>query len=317
MPDFITEDYVERNKTKPHKVRCPSCAGNDLSIFPDGTGAHCFECDAYYRIGEQRAARHFDDGKVFDTHAIRELYGQATDYYHSCIGTDQLDFLHSRGIDDNAIALFKIGFCPQSTAPIYHSKTAREAGIADSKGNPFLANRITFPYMADGQITDIRGRSMSYDDPRRYLNPYHRSWKRGADYPFNYDLALQKAIESKTLILTEGEIKAVVADRNGFAVMAFPGMTSYRRGFVPQPGIKIVVIYDNTDRYEDRIRVDRAIFDLTMSIPMFSVVTLPLLGEHKMDIDAFILHDRGGAPRLKHMVDNAAAYGQYKELRKF
>ncbi len=321
MLQYISEEYIRNNGTKKNKVTCPSCAGNDLGVKPQDSFAHCWECGANYRIGEDDGTyrrRQVDENVEFDTGAIRELYGQATSYYHSCIGRDQLAFLQARGIDDRAIELFKIGFCPNSSAPMYTTKTARESGLADSRGTPWLADRIVFPYIAEGEITDIRGRTMQPDSDMKYKSLYHGSRARGAIYPFNYDAALKRAHETKQLIITEGEIKAVVADRYGFATMALPGMLSYRSGLVMQAGIQLVVIYDNSSRTEDRLRVDKAIRDLARRIPEFSVVTLPLLGNDKMDVDSFILaRGGGGADRLKHMVDNAIDYKRYVELRKF
>lgn len=317
---YISEEYIRNNGTKKNKVRCPSCAGNDLGVKPSDGFAHCWECGANYRIGEDNGTyrRPRDDGVTFDTAAIRQLYGEATDYYHSCIGKEQLDFLRTRGIDDTAIELFKIGFCPNSSAPMYTSKTARESGLADSRGTPWLADRIVFPYIAEGVVTDIRGRTMQSDDDMKYKSLYHGSRARGAIYPYNYDAALTLAHKTKQLILTEGEIKAVVADRYGFATMALPGMLSYRPGLVMQAGIQLIVIYDSSNLKEDRLRVDKAIRDLARRIPEFSVVTLPLLGNTKMDVDSFILASNGGgAHRLQHMVDNAINYRKYVELRKF
>jgi hypothetical protein len=317
MLEHITEEYVATHRTKKGKIRCPSCGGNDLGIKEQDRFAHCWECGVNYRIGEGRIYRQEQRDTVeFDTSAIRALYGQATEYYHSCIDKEHREFLRSRGIDDNAIDLFKIGFCPPSTHPLYTSKTAKESGIADGRGTPWLANRIVFPYIAENEITDIRGRIFIDDGGPKYKSLYHGARARGAVYPFNYDAALQKALKSKVLIITEGEIKAVIGDLKGFAVVGLPGMTSSRQ-IVLQPGVKIVVIYDNSSDPEDRLRVDRAIANLSPRLVTFSVVTLPLLGEQKMDIDSFLLHAKGGPDWLQHMVDNAVDYTRYKELRRF
>ncbi len=320
MLQYISEEYCVQNRSKKKgKIICPSCGGNDLGVVPENRFAHCWECGTNYRIGDDdgKYRREYDTGVEFDRQAIRELYGSATDYYHSCIGADQLDYLRSRGIDERSIELFKIGFCPNSSAPMYTTKTARESGLADSRGTPWLAGRIVFPYIAEGAVTDLRGRSMQPHDDMKYKSLYHGSRARGAVYPFNYDEALKRAMASKVLILTEGEIKAVVADQHGFAIMALPGMLSYRPGLVLQAGVKLVVIYDNSSRKEDRLRVDKALRDLYRRVPFFSVVTLPMLDQDKMDVDSYILSDRGGANRLKYMVDNAIEYKRYTELRRF
>lgn len=325
MRELITVAYCESNRTKPatrgYKTICPSCVGKDLWFTPENGTAFCWECGTSYKVVrslddvDERPARQFNL-KPFNTVAIRATYAEAAHYYHSCISKEHETFLLRRGISQESINFFKIGFCPASGAPMYLTETAKEAGLADSKGDPWLAGRIVFPYIADNEITDLRGRTITDEDPK-YKSLYHRSEQRGALYPYNYDAALNRAFDTKVLILTEGEIKAVVADRLGFAIMALPGMMSYRPGLVAQPGIKTVVIFDNAADQGDKIRIDRAIAKMTTRLHTFSVVTLPLLGEQKMDIDTYLLHNKGGKDRFQHYVDNAIEYKLYKRLRSF
>lgn len=325
MRELLTLQYCETNRTKSasrgFKTICPSCAGRDLWVTTDTSSSFCFECGVSYKIvkslEDQVPAYKPFVGKPFDTHAIRSTYKEATDYYHSCIGAEQEAFLRQRGISQEAISFFKIGFCPQSSAPMYLTETAKEAGLADGRGNPWLSQRIVFPYIADGEITDIRGRSMNNTDEPRYKSLYHRSEQRGAVYPFNFDSALRKAAETKTLIITEGEIKAVVADRLNFAIMALPGMLSYRPGLGAIPGIRLVVMFDNSSAHEDRLRVDKAIARFAQRVQYFSVVTLPLLGRDKMDVDTYLLTESNAHDRFQYFIDNAIDYADYKRLRSF
>lgn len=325
MRELLTIEYCERNRTKKaargYKTVCPSCVGRDLWVTKETSSCYCFECGTSYTLvisldapykPKQRALPE----KQFDTKAIRSAYAHAADYYHSCISKEHEQALLARGISQEAISFFKIGFCPSGISPMYLTETAKEAGLADGKGRPWLSDRIVFPYIAEGEITDLRGRSFLGEDPK-YKSLYHRAGQRGAIYPFNYDAAMQKARETKTLIVTEGEIKAMVADQLNFAIVAFPGMLSYRPALIQQPGIKTIVIFDNSVDLEDRIRVDKAIARLATHIPEFSVVTLPLLGEIKMDIDTYLLHKRGGADRFHYAVDNAIGYTYYQRLRNF
>jgi hypothetical protein len=324
MREAITIEYCEKNRTKRatrgYKAVCPGCAGNDLWVTPENRSCYCWECGTAYRItsGDQDTwmPAHSYAVKEFDTKAIRQVYNEAASYYHSCLSKEHEQFLKQRGITQEAINFFKIGFCPSGVMPMYLTETAKEAGIADGKGRPWLADRIVFPYIADGEITDLRGRTTTNEDPK-YKSLYHKSAQRGALYPFNYDAALKKAQNSKTIIITEGEIKAVVADQYNFSIVALPGMLSYRPGLVSQPGIRIVVVFDNSAYPDDRVRVDRAIARLSQHIPYFSVVTLPLLGEEKMDIDSYLVRDDRNVARFQHFVDNAIDYPLYRRLRGF
>jgi len=324
MRERLTFDYCEKHKTKHssrgYKAVCPSCAGNDLWVTPENRSAYCWECGvSYYLIHNEndtyQPRRVQYTTKQFDTKQIRALYSDAANYYHSCISKDHEEFLKRRGISQEAINFFRIGFCPPGVSPMYLTETAKEAGLADGKGQPWLSGRIIFPYIADGEVTDLRGRTLTDEDPK-YKSLYHKSEQRGAFYPFNYDAAMRKAQASKLLIVTEGEIKAVVADQCNFPIMALPGMLSYRSALVSQPGIRIVVVFDNSADADDRVRIDKAIAKLSLKIPAFSVVTLPLLGEQKMDIDSYLMR-ADNTERFRYYVENAIDYSMYKRLRNF
>lgn len=322
MRESITLEYCEKHKTKHssrgYKIKCPGCGGNDLWVTLENRSSYCWECGVSYYIvrSEQETFPQYKPQKSFDTKPIRALYSEAAEYYHSCISKDHEEFLKKRGITQEAINFFKIGFCPPGVSKMYLSDTAKEAGLADSKGRPWLADRIIFPYIADGEVTDLRGRTVMGEEPK-YKSLYHRSEQRGALYPFNYDSAMRKAQQTKKLIITEGEIKAVVADQFDFPIMALPGMLSYRPALVAQPGVQLIVVFDNDADPDNRIRIDRAIARLSTRIPGFSVVTLPLLGQRKMDIDTYIVMCDDNAARFRHYVDNAIEYSMYKRLRNF
>ena len=312
---------AHRTKTaaRGFKCVCPSCGGNDVWVTPHTLLGHCFECGASYRMveeGKERAVSHTTRVlPPFDTTSIRRLYNELAEYYHSCIELDHRMYLYSRGLTDAAISTFKIGYCPPDHLSIYTSRLSRDAGVASYGSEPWLANRIVFPYIAEYEITDMRGRVLG-DDPMRYKSLYHRPERRGAVFPFNHDRAYKRSTETGTLVITEGELKAIVADMYGFAVMALPGILSYRSIIVP-PKVKLVVVFDSDSKQESNVRVDRAIARLADRVPPFSVGTLSLFGETKMDIDSFLTHPKGGPDMFQYIVDHALPYKDYRSYRRF
>lgn len=318
--ETLTLDYIQANRTKRAtrgwKVTCPSCSGKDLWVTPSNGRGFCFECGTPYSIGDER--RSFDSypQPVFNVPAIRQIYRTASEHYHDCLTPDHRTYLANRGMDSTAVDLFRVGYCPAGVMPLYQTTIAKEAGIADRTGEPWLAERIVFPYVADGEVTDLRGRVLGNEEPR-YKSLYHKSQTRGAVYPFNYDRAIARAKDTRTIIITEGEIKAAIADLHGFAAVALPGMLSWRPGFIANSDIKLVVMFDNAHDLTDRVRVDKAIYRLSKVIPYFNVGVLPLLGEQKMDIDTFLLHPKGGYSRFQYILDNACTYSFYRQLRRF
>lgn len=313
----LSTEYVETQYTKSAsrgwKVLCPSCGGNDLWYTPENNRAYCFECSANYSIGEQKNK---EDIPVFDVDKIRSFYTSVASEYHSLIDKDHREYLHSRGVDDSAIDNFQIGYCPAGHLLQYRSDIARYSGIVSRDATSWLSNRIVFPYIAESVVTDMRGRSMSGEDPK-YKSAFHRSYSRGAIFPYNYDRASERSRDTKRVIITEGEIKAILADVHGYAAIALPGMTSWRRNTIFPSDVDIITVFDNSAKFSDRIRVDKAIAKITRYVPNLYVALLPLLGESKMDIDSYLLHKRGGAQRFDRIINGALEYKDYVKLRRF
>lgn len=322
--EVLSQEYVHKHITKKQsrgwKVLCPSCGGNDLWYTDYNGRAYCFECGASYSVTDSNGKpRQYEEraNEVFDVDSIRKLYGEVSVWYKESVQKSHRDYLNSRGIDSKAIDIFGIGYCPVSSLPPYTNPIARDAGLLDTRGSPSLAGRIVFPYQMDGEITDFRGRAVDKEVEPRYRSLDHRSSSRGAIFPFNYARAMEKARDDKVIIITEGEIKAAVADLFGFPCVGLPGMLAWKPGFLVNKDIRIVVAFDSNRDPLDRVRVDRALHNLSKRITDFSVVSLPLLGEDKMDIDYFLLHQRGGYSRFKYLVDNSVEYASYLKLRRF
>jgi len=103
-------------------------------------------------------------------------------------------------------------------------------------------------------------------------------------------------------IITEGELKARAAIQLGLPAIALPGMNSSRQvaaDLLAARQVRLVyVIFDTDARLskEDKpksVYVDHAVETLTERLGQRDLhtarVTLPLLGEQKMDLDRYIL----------------------------
>lgn len=316
----ITKEYLEQNRLRPHSggwmITCPACLGNDCwETYEINGRVSCFNCGTNFRISGYDYNSGFEKELIeADINGIRDLYQSAVDLYHSCLGEEQVTYLTRRGIDLDAIHKFRIGYCPRSALALYHHPLTRDAGIADRQGNPALGNRITFGYIADGRITDVRGRSYLGEEPK-YKSLYHSSAFRGALYPFNWDEACKKANELGYLIITEGEIKAVVADLQGFPCVALPGMVSWKPYLTPNPAWKVYIIYDSVSDRIGKLQVNKAIDRLVSRIPSAYIGTLPLEGRDKQDIDSFLIEGKGDrVERFKHVLEQAVPHEKYLKL---
>lgn len=307
--------HKTKNATRGYKVRCPNCSGKDLWVTLDNGKAYCFECGASYIIEGKKPQRDLEP--MYNVDEIRAFYTAIQQYYHSNITTQHRDYLYNRGLDDTAIRTFMIGFCPSGRMLQYRTEVSQHSGLANKNGESYLAGRITFPYIASNLVTDVRGRSLNQNDPMKYKSPRFSAHARGAWYPFNFDRAYERAKEQKRLIITEGEIKAIVADMFGYAAVALPGMATWRKALLPDKSLEYIILFDSSAKAKDMLKVAKAVERVVDRIPFAKVAQLPLLGEQKQDIDSFLLHKKGGKDYFDYVLDSAVSYDTYQRLRRF
>src|SRR5690606_25554552 len=106
--------------------------------------------------------------------------------------------------------------------PLYGAGIAVEAGVF-YKGHIQLAGRITFPFFAEGKVTDFYGRSLDGTEPK-YLGLFGGAWRRGADYTYMHDYAYK---DPKRVVRTEGLLKAVISNQYGVMCVANPGTLAH------------------------------------------------------------------------------------------
>jgi len=317
---IITREYLDEHVVKQvsrgTKCICPACGGNDLWNTSEYNGrVHCFNCSQSFRVPDVDYEEYIPPQPHPNIEGFRRYYETVSKIYHSCLSKEHEDYLDSRGLDTQAIENFELGFCPPTELSLYDDPISVEAGVARKDKKPILEYRITFPYRSDRKVTDLRGRIFRVDG-MKYKGLFSSSVRRGSVYPFNYDRALEKAKEQKYLIITEGEMKAILADLHGFPCVAMPGMTNFRPVTVPAEW-RLIVLFDNSKNPIDRFRVDKAIERVHMKLPKALVATLPLEKEEKQDIDSFLLGKGDRTKWFQHVIDDALPYETYKKYRRF
>ncbi len=316
----ITQEYLDENVVKlesiGRKCICPVCGGNDLWDTSAINGrVHCFNCSANFRTDERTYEEYIPPQPHPNIEGFRSYYGLVANTYHSCLSAEHKEYLFRRGLDESAIEDFGLGFCPGSPLNLYNHPLAVESGVARRDRQPVLADRIVFQYRGEGKVTDLRGRIWRGNDVK-YKGLFSNSVRRGAVYPFNYDRAMIKAQQQERLIITEGEMKAILADTHGFPCIALPGVTAWRPITIPS-NWKVIVIFDNSRDRMDKVRIDRAIERVYQKMPSIYVGTLPLEQDDKQDIDSFLLGRGDRAGWFERIVENSLPYTKYKELRRF
>lgn len=276
------------------KTNCPNCGGHNFYVA-NGFG-YCFNCEYLEREDgyipqEKRRSEHITE--------IRYIYDVLSTYYHSCLSTEHRIYLHSRGIDDDAISRLRIGYCPNAAHSAYATHVCKEAGLYTDKIH--LAGRITFPYFYENEVTDIQGRVFDVEDDRKYLFPRHSSYFRGADYA--YDPMVEHS--NDIVVITEGTIKAILS-AHVFETYGLGSITLFRK-IVSTPK-KRVICFDNQRKHRRELKksIEKAAIHYGANI-----ATLPLYREDKQDIDSFIL--RHGLEEYKKVINNAITVEQWRK----
>ena len=209
---------------------CPVCGCKDANFNTAKLRWRCWHCPAKgVIIPEEGYEVKEAEEKILDIPKVRELYTTITGRYHDNIIQSALDYLKVRGLTQQTIDDFRLGFCSTDFYNEYSNPMAEDAGIV-YQNYPALTNRITIPYIVGGDVTDLRGRTLNTvfqykENTPTYVSLLGNHASRGAVFLFNHDLINK----SDKIILTEGEFKAIVGYQHGFPVVATPGIFGWQK----------------------------------------------------------------------------------------
>jgi hypothetical protein len=241
-------------------------------------------------------------------------------------------YLHRRGLSDATISRAVLGVTlrdPDSLVDHLRSACpeafpyAEEAGlvITDDDGRQqthwHLRGRIVFPYIAGGEVVDLRTRTYDAGKGYRSLGPYV---ERGATFPFGWD---HLAPGTRSVIITEAEFKALAALQAFHAgevsmpTLGQPGLNVFREEWAQQlaaQGVEEVVLCYDSQRRSTKDGVPALAPEEQWSLRhgatcaaaglRVRVARLPLApGETKAEIDTFILQH--GAAAFQQLIATA------------
>jgi DNA primase len=149
-------------------------------------------------------------------------------------GAEGLAYLHGRGLDDAAIARFRLGYAPdgRGMAEVLKKQGIEEALLLEAgllrrpddgrAPYPFFRNRVIFP------ITDRRGRVIAFggrilgDGAAKYINsPDTPLFDKGRTL-YNLAAARQAAHDTGELLVTEGYMDVIALACAGFEAAVAP-----------------------------------------------------------------------------------------------
>lgn len=289
-----------------HEERTPS-----FSVSEDKQIFHCFSCgrggnvfkflmelehvsfpEAVVKVADfshvdlASEYRQESTGPAVDskTGQLLALHEQAAKLYHHILvntemGQPALDYLHDRGLTDETIETYQLGFAPgqRLLKPFFEQRQSdyqllRQTGLfienADGELRDRFTERVMFPLRnASGHVAAFSGRLLkTAPDQPKYLNSPETSLFNKSRLLFNFDLARPAIRQAGEVTLFEGYMDVISATQagvlNGIASMG-TSLTTEQIYAIERTTDRLNVCYDGDEPGQRAI--DRA---------------LRLLGEH-------------------------------------
>lgn len=326
-----------------HEERTPS-----FSVSEDKQIFHCFSCgrggnvfkfmmeienlsfpEAVKKVAEME---HLDvDSKYFTDAApasretseqkqLIELHEQAVKLYHHILintkmGESALDYLHHRGVNDETIDLYQLGYAPQQRLlkPFFDERQAdyqllRKSGLfsetQDGKLRDRFVDRVMYPIRnGTGQTVAFSGRLLAKDsDMPKYLNSPETELFNKRKILFNLDLARPNIRSKQPALLFEGFMDVISAYqggiKSGIASMG-TSLTEQQIYDIQRITREVIVCYDGDAPGQKAIKRAIDAFKQTDHQLDLKVVSIP----DGMDPDEFIRNR--GADKFQTLLQHA------------
>lgn len=277
-----------------HEEKSPS-----FSVAEDKQIFHCFGCgkggnvytflqelegvsfpEAVQKVAEMEQIPlnievNFETGPKENTQQTRliQLHEQTRDLYHHIlmntqIGEEALNYLHQRGLDDEIIQEFKIGFAPNqrnfllqiSQKEGFQQDLLEKSGLFVVRDDGSLVDRfyqrVMFP------LNDFRGKPIGFSgrllkteeypgtDQPKYLNSPETELFNKRQVLFNFDKARNEIRKQGEAILFEGFMDVIAAWRAGIKTgLASMGtsLTEQQIAAIERITSQVIIAYDGDD----------------------------------------------------------------------
>lgn len=252
-----------------------------MSISPSRGIFHCFSCKAggdaikfvmdYEKLSYPEAVEKIAGLQNFTLNYVRggepakenkHILENANAFYRSLLYKTPaaVEYLYSRGITDELIDKFELGFAPESAQTIrllqneqIEPKEALEVGIVKQNENGIYAsfiNRITFPiYTHAGRLVGFGGRTIS-GNPAKYVNSPQSAVFDKSTLFYGYHLAKREIFTRNQIIITEGYMDVIMLHKAGFNnVVAVLGtaLTTKHLPLLKRGEISVILCFDGDD----------------------------------------------------------------------
>jgi hypothetical protein len=272
---------------------CPECGKKALYFNSTKGLAHCFVCD--YGKG-LKALVDLQQPAVAEVKIDYVLHNTVT---QKVVELAKLDDVHREYLKDRGVfnpEKYGIGTIPFQIHKILTQYFSQEELIASgycnnrngfAPGAALHYRRISIPYWQGSDIVTVKTRinpySMDDDFSPRYANP---KGSRIGDLIWYRDLG-------DDIIVTEGELKAIVALEFGYAAVAVPGinpkpkaLTSLKK--IVKKAKRVFIIFDTDLEFKEKKPLLEKVVEINKLIPNSVIAFLPEESE-KVDLDSYLI----------------------------
>ncbi|TAK14542.1 MAG: DNA primase [Anaerolineae bacterium] len=181
----------------------------------------------------------FEEAQREEHEAMRGLLEEAVSFYRKHLrqpaGKAALDYLHGRGLTDETIALFELGYAPAGWDNLlkYFTEQGRteqellEAGLLSErdKGGVYdrFRHRIMFPIRDErGRMAGFGARALNPDDVPKYLNSPQTPVFDKSALLYGLDKARKPIREKDQVVIVEGYMDVIAPVQAGFTNLVSP-----------------------------------------------------------------------------------------------
>jgi DNA primase len=277
----VIGNYIELKKSGANYKACCPFHGEKTASFvvsPNKQIYHCFGCGVggdsikfvmelekltYPEAVEKIASNfnftlHYTEGKGDYSEGKRALEALELWYQKNLTSRSEvLKYLQKRGVSQNSIEQFGIGFVGDSKdvvkfleSTLVPFNVSEEIGVlAKGEGGIYarLTERITFPiYNQSGAIVGFGGRTIS-NHPAKYINSPQTKLFNKSKLLYGYNVAKEHIYTNKKIIITEGYLDVIMLHQGGFkeAVATLgTALTNEHLPLLRKGDPKVVLAYD-------------------------------------------------------------------------
>ena len=280
-----------------------------------------FPLDSQYTEQENNARQNTSESRE-----LISLHEEAAKLYHHILmntpmGQPALDYLHKRGMTDELITEFDLGFAPDQRLlkPVFDERKVdyqvlRKTGLFSETQDAELidrfVDRIMYPIRdASGATIAFSGRLLTPNDNfPKYLNSPETEIFNKSQVLFNLDKAKLAVRESRAVVLFEGFMDVITAYsagvKNGIASMG-TSLTDNQVYDIKRIANQVVISYDGDQPGQKATARAIKIFN---QVPELTVRVVQIPDSH--DPDEYIKAD--GESAFNELIANAQPVVEYQ-----